>query len=118
MCSDPNQAAGRGNPVKEPAAAQSDRGAGFKGNVIQMVRLQFDDGSTVIAPEIATNLSARSVTDTIGDVVSIVCKLFPKLCGAKDPGEPPKGGCCYTIIGPDGTKITICPPGCSGTVIA
>lgn len=69
----------------------------------QQVRVDFDDGSAVVAPLGEATISARSVGVSAGDIITIACKLFPSLCGGG-------GGGCYIIIGPDGTKITICPP--------
>lgn len=78
----------------------------------QLVRVDYEDGSGVIAPAGEVTISARSAADTVGDVISIVCKLFPKLCGGTDGGGGGGGGKpgCYIIIGPDGTEIRICPP--------
>lgn len=82
----------------------------------EMVRVDFEDGSAVIGPASEITLSARSVSVTAGDIIDIACKIFPKLCGGGGGGGGGGSG-CYTIILPDGTKITICPPG-AGTLIA
>lgn len=70
----------------------------------QQVQVDFDDGSAIIAPAGEATIQAASVRDTVGTIVDIACRIFPSLC-EKDSGDN-----CYTIIGPDGTKITICPP--------
>lgn len=93
------------------ASGDKDQG---KFRVVEMVEWEFADGSGVIAPAGEVSFSARGVASTIGDIITIACKLFPKLCGEKDPGDGGGGGGCYVIIGPDGTKITICPPGKGG----
>jgi len=75
----------------------------------QQVRIDFDDGSAIIAPAGEAPIPSTSVAITVGDVVDILCKIFPKYCGGGGGGGGGGEG-CYTIIGPDGTKITICPP--------
>ncbi|KFN46963.1 hypothetical protein N787_01310 [Arenimonas metalli CF5-1] len=76
-----------------------------------MVRVDYGDGSAVIAPVGEATISARSTADTVGDIISIACKLFPKLCGGGGGGGGGGGKPgCYIIIGPDGTEIRICPP--------
>lgn len=77
----------------------------------QMVRVQFEDGSAMVAPAEEVTVAARSVSSTVGDVVDIFCRIFPKFCGGGGGGGG--GGTkpgCYIIIGPDGTEIRICPP--------
>ena len=80
----------------------------------QEVRVDFSDGSAIVAPLGEATISASSVAITVGDIITIGCKLFPKLCGGGGGGGGAGGGGggggCYIIIGPDGTKITICPP--------
>lgn len=73
--------------------------------LFELAHVRFPDGTAVIAPSHEVALNAKSVAGTIGDIIDIACKLFPKICGVRG------GGGCYVIIGPDGTKITICPPG-------
>lgn len=79
----------------------------------QQVQVDFEDGSGIVAPIGEATIQAASVASTVGDIITIACKLFPKLCGIKDDGDGGGGGKpgCYKITGPDGTVITICPPG-------
>ena len=76
----------------------------------QQVRVDFEDGSAVVAPVGEVTIHSASLKTTIGDIIDIACKIFPKLCGEKDGGGGGTKPGCYTIIGPDGTTITICPP--------
>jgi hypothetical protein len=87
--------------------------SGGKFRTLRLVQVDFEDGSSVIAPDGEVSV-ARSPADTVGDIIGIACKLFPRLCAPPDKKPDTKPG-CYTIIGPDGTKITICPPG-AGTI--
>lgn len=78
----------------------------------QLVQMDFEDGSTLVAPEGAIAIKGGGFASEIGDIVTFVCKIFPAACGGGGGGEGGGGGGggCYTIIGPDRTKITICPP--------
>lgn len=90
----------------------------FSGRVLRLVQIDFEDGSSLTAPEGDANVSARPVSAVVGDIITIACKLFPSLCEIKDGGGGGDGGGagCYTIIGPDGTRITICPPPRKGSI--
>jgi hypothetical protein len=75
----------------------------------QMVRVDYEGGFSIEVPA-DFSVSARLIDD-IGPIVSAVCKLFPRVCGGGGGGDTTTTGQgCYTIITPDGTKITICPP--------
>lgn len=76
------------------------------------MQVDFDDGSSIIAPVGEAMIAERTVADTVGDIITIACKLFPRLCGGGGGDGGGGGGKpgCYVIIGPDGTEITICPP--------
>lgn len=76
----------------------------------QQVRVDFEDGSAIVAPVGEATVNQASVASTVGDIIDIACKLFPRLCGSSggDGGGRKPG--CYTITGPDGTEIRICPP--------
>jgi len=78
----------------------------------QQIQVDFEDGSAIVAPVGEATIRAASVASTVGDIIDIACKLFPKLCGGGGDGGGGGGGKpgCYVIIGPDGTTITICPP--------
>lgn len=70
------------------------------------IQMDFDNGTTFIAPE---NVAfTKNILDDIGDIIDIGCKLTG-WCGGNGGGTSGGSG-CYTIITPDGTKITICPP--------
>lgn len=75
----------------------------------QQVRVDFEDGSAIVGPVGEMTIQAASVASTAGDIISIVCKVFPSLCELDDGGGDGDSG-CYIIIAPDGTKITVCPP--------
>ncbi len=84
----------------------------------RMVQVVFEDGSSITAPsDDLLPLSEASVAITVGDIVDIACKIFPKLCGGGNGGGGGGKPGCYEIKGPDGTTITICPPG-SGSILA
>ena len=73
------------------------------------IQMDFDNGTTFIAPE---NVAfTKNILDDIGDIIDIGCKLTG-WCGGDNGGGggTSSGSGCYTIITPDGTKITICPP--------
>jgi hypothetical protein len=74
----------------------------------QMVRVEYDNGTSV---EVSSDFEVTErLIDDVGDIISTVCKIFPKLCGGGGGGGGGSGSGCYKIIGPDGTEITICPP--------
>lgn len=75
----------------------------------QQVRVDFEDGSAIVAPAGETTIKAASVASTFGDIINIACKLFPSLCEVDD-GNGGGESDCYIIISPDGTKITVCRP--------
>jgi hypothetical protein len=85
-------------------------GHDLKGRISResLVRLDFDDGSTIIAPEAV--MMQKGTIDTVGDIVDIFCKLTGR-CGGGGGGGGGGPVCYKTIISPDGT-ITITPVPC------
>jgi hypothetical protein len=81
----------------------------FEGKISRQTSIQmdFEDGTTVVAPEgFSFN---KSTLGDVGDIIDIACKITG-WCGGGGGGSGGGGSGCYTIILPDGTKITICPP--------
>jgi hypothetical protein len=92
-----------------PAGAAAAKYEGRFRLLPQLVQVDFENGASVTAPASeAMTVSAAALGDTIGPIIDIACRIFPTLCGGGGGGG---GGGCYVIKGPDGTTITICPPG-------
>lgn len=70
-------------------------------------QVDFEDGTSITAPDGFVFSAAKA--GQVVDILDKICKLVG-WCGDGDGGGGGGGGGCYTIIGPDGTKITICPP--------
>lgn len=105
----PTEAQARGK-ITGKSDEERPRGQGSFQLLPQQVRVDFEDGSAVVAPVGEATIYAGSVSVTVGDIIDIACKLFPKLCGGGGNGGGGGKPGCYIIIGPDGTEIRICPP--------
>lgn len=80
----------------------------------QLAKIDYENGYSVVLPADEPMPSAASIVKSGETVLNILCHVFPKICAPPTTGGGNGGGGtggCYTIIGPDGTKITICPPG-------
>lgn len=80
-----------------------------------LVRLDLDNGTTVVAPE--AMMFKPGALGNVGDIIDIVCKLTG-WCGpgGGGPGPPVQRLCPKVVVTPDGT-ITITMVPC-GTAIA
>jgi hypothetical protein len=85
-------------------AARSNQAGKFQ-LVPQQVRVDYEDGSSVVGPAGEVTVATRSIVDTVKDVKSIFCSVFPtsSICGPSAPPATVGRPGCYTITGPDGT---------------
>lgn len=72
------------------------------------IQMDFDNGTTFIAPEDVA--MTKSIIGDIGDIIDVGCRLTGWCGGGSGGGSSGGSTGCYTIITPDGTSITICPP--------
>ncbi|MCI5144493.1 MAG: hypothetical protein D3923_02980 [Candidatus Electrothrix sp. AR3] len=81
----------------------------MEGNIRKLTSIQmdFNNGTTLIAPD--DFVISKGILGDIKDIIDIGCKLTG-WCGGGSGGSGGSRQGCYTIITPDGTSITICPP--------
>jgi len=103
----------------ETAKVSAARDLEFKGEFTEVtaVRMDFANGTALQAPA-GASITPGLVSD-IKDIIDIACKLTD-WCGGGGKGGSGGGSGgsggggggtgCYTIVTPDGTTITICPP--------